>query len=191
MPCYRRAHLVWRQRFLGISITRSAHCALARWRMGSNGCLTAHILPSCFHLPHKTSLLSFRLTQSNLVRAGDAATYNRLYAGHRCGKDGAAILGCYASTGSFLGKAFLASRQTSDAFTVLQSNHLSTVLFDSGLVVCAAYSRTAKTLALSKHGDDCATRLFVAVYLRRGWRLSGQLLSGYVAAHLQTRAFST
>ena len=129
-----------------------------RWRMGSNGCLTAHILPSCFHLPHKTSLLSFRLTQASLVRAGDAATYNRLYAGHRCGKDGAAILGCYASTGSFLGKAFLASRQTSDATTVLQSIRLSTVLFDSGLVVCAAYSRTAKTLALSKQTGDCASR---------------------------------
>ena len=43
------------------------------------------------------------------------------------------------------GEASLAGRQTSDAFTVLQSNRLSTVLFAAGFVDCAAYSRTTIT----------------------------------------------
>lgn len=177
------------KRFLGISITRSA---LARSPGGALGqtavspltyyphVSTYHIRPACYRFGSRNPTLSGPGMQRRIT------DYMRRIV-WRTGP----LSETLCERHCFPGKASLASRQTSDVTTVLQSIRLSTVLFDSGLVVCAAYSRTAKTLALSKQTGDCASRLFVAVYLRRGWRLSGQLLSGYVAAHLQTRAFST
>lgn len=157
VPCHRRAHLVRLLRFLGISSTRSAHhiamCAPSR-ALETNSCFTTDKASNA----SRETTLDQPATRFGSKGLPDPCDVVRLNAAHRCGKNRAAILGCYASTGSFLGKAFLASRQTSDATTVLQSIRLSTVLFAAGLVVCAAHTRTAKTLALSKQTTDCDGR---------------------------------